>query len=332
MNIALIGTGAMARRFLAAVREEIEDVRFIAAHSRQAERLGQFQKEYPQIECTTNLTALLSRKDVQAVYISTPLHTHAPLSIEAARAGKHVLCEKPMALTIAECEAMIEAAEASGVVLQIGYMMRFHPAHQLIKKQLDSGDLGTLRFVHLERTTFIDFLSADMPEHRRWFTRPEYSGGGALVDIGSHLIDLLLYLIDGRIETCQLQIREEPRLGVETDALASFRFRDGLLATVFASWQIPLHDNILQVYGDKASLVARRTLGPYTDGTVDRFTGAGREQIPVSYKNHYLLQLEHFRECIARKRQPITSGRACIPTERARELLYHSLNFFTTSN
>jgi len=326
MNIALIGTGAMARRFLTAVHGQVEDVRLVAAHSRQAERLQQFRKEYPQIECTTDLSELLGRKDVRAVYISTPVHTHAPLSMAAAQAGKHILCEKPMALTVSECQAMIEAAEAGGVVLQIGYMMRFHPAHQLIKQRIDSGDLGTLRFVHLERTTFIDFLSAAMPEHRKWFIRPEDSGGGALMDLGSHLIDLLLYLVDDEIESCQLRTRGEARLGVETDALASFRFRDGLPATVFASWQVPLHDNIIQVYGDRASLFARRTLGPYTDGTVERITEAGREQIPVTYRNHYVLQLEHFRDCIAEKRDPITSGRACLLTERTRELLYRSIH------
>lgn len=325
MNIALIGTGVMARRFLTAVHGQVEDVRLVAAHSRQAERLQQFRKEYPQIECTTDLSELLGRKDVRAVYISTPVHTHAPLSIAAARAGKHILCEKPMALTVSECQAMIEAAEAGGVVLQIGYMMRFHPAHQLIKQRIDSGDLGPLRFVHLERTTFIDFHSAAMPEHRKWFIRPEDSGGGALMDLGSHLIDLLLYLVDDEIESCQLRTRGEARLGVETDALAGFRFRDGLLATVFASWQIPLHYNILQVYGDRAGLFARRTLGPYTDGTVERITEAGREQIPVTYRNHYVLQLEHFRDCIAEKQHPITSGRACLPTERTRELLYRSI-------
>jgi 1,5-anhydro-D-fructose reductase (1,5-anhydro-D-mannitol-forming) len=227
---------------------------------------------------------------------------------------------------------MIEAAETNRVVLQIGYMMRFHPAHRLIKQRIAQGDLGTLRFLHLERTTFIDFSSPAMPEHRKWFIRPESSGGGALMDIGSHLIDLLLYLIDDELESCELRIREEPPLGVETDALASFRFRGGLLATVFASWQVPLHDNIIQVYGDRASLVARRTLGPYTDGTVERFTEGGREPISVPYKNHYLLELEHFRDCIAENTQPITSGRACLPTERTREQLYRSTNFFTTSN
>jgi glucose-fructose oxidoreductase len=324
MNIALIGTGSMARRFLTAVQGNIEDVRFTAAQSRQADRLGQFHGEYPRIECTTDLNEILSRKDVQAVYISTPVHTHAPLSIAAARAGKHVLCEKPMALSVAECEAMIEAAEANGVVLQVGYMMRFHPAHQLIKQRIDAGDLGTLRYVHLERTVFIDFLSRDMPEHRKWFIKPEESGGGAFTDLGSHPLDLLLYLVSDEIESCQLQTGERPGFGAETDALASFRFRTGLVATVFASWQVPLHDNIIQVYGDKASLFARRTLGPYTDGTVERITGAGREQIPVAYKNHYVLQLEHFRDCITGKREPITSGRACLQTERIRELLYRS--------
>jgi predicted dehydrogenase len=325
MNVALIGTGAMARRFLIAVQGKVEDIRFVAAHSRQTERLGQFHREHPRIECTTNLNEILRREDIQAVYISTPVHTHAPLSMAAARAGKHILCEKPMALTVAECETVIQAAEASGVVLQIGYMMRFHPAHQLIKQQIDAGSLGTLRFVHLERTVFIDFLSADMPEHRKWFIKPEASGGGTFTDLGSHLIDLLLYLAGGEIESFQLQIREEPGFGVETDALASFRFRTGLLATVFASWQVPLHDNIIQVYGDKASLFARRTLGPYSDGTVERITEAGREQIPITYRNHYVLQLEHFRDCIAERRQPITSGRACLQTERIRDLLYRSV-------
>jgi len=325
MNIALIGTGAMAHRFLKAVQGQVRDVHFVAAHSRNAERLGQFQKEYPRIECTTDLNELLGRGDIQAVYISTPAESHAALSIAAARAGRHVLCEKPMALNVAECEAMVKAAEANGAVLQIGYMMRFHPAHQLIKQRIDAGELGTLRFVHLERTVFIDFLSPDIPEHMKWFIHPESSGGGVLMDLGSHLIDLLLYLTGDEVESCQLQIREEPPLGVETDAQASLRFPGGLLATVFASWQVLLHDNIIQVYGDKASLFARRTLGPYTDGTVERITGTGREQIPITYRNHYVFQLEHFRDCIAESREPITSGRACLATERTRELLYRSI-------
>ena len=325
MNIALIGTGAMARRFLNALQGQVRDVHFVAAHSRNAERLDQFRKEYPRIECTTDLNELLGRRDIQAVYISTPVDSHAPLSTAAARAGKHVLCEKPMALSVAGCRAMIEAAEANGVVLQIGYMMRFHPAHQLIKQRIDAGELGTLRFVHLERTVFIDFLSPDIPEHRKWFVRPEASGGGAFTDLGSHTLDLLLYLVGDEIENCQLQLREEPRLGVETDALATLRFRGGLLATVFASWQVPLHDNIIQVYGDRASLFARRTLGPYTDGTLERIGESGREQIPITYRNHYVLQLEHFRDCIAENREPISSGRACLPTERTRELLYRSI-------
>ena len=326
MNIALIGTGAMARRFLKAVQGQAADVHFVAAHSRNAERLEQFRKEYPRIECTTDLNELLGRGDIQAVYISTPVDSHAPLSMAAARAGKHVLCEKPMALAVAECEAMIETAEENGVVLQVGYMMRFHPAHQLLKKQIDSGELGTLRYVHLERTVFIDFLSPDMPEHRKWFIRPGVSGGGAFTDLGSHPLDLLLYLVGDEIESCQLQIREVPTQGAETDALANFRFHSGLLATVFASWRVPLHDNIIQVYGDKASLFARRTLGPYTDGTVERITEAGREQIPITYRNHYVLQLEHFRDCIAQSREPITSGRACLPTERTRALLYRGVS------
>jgi predicted dehydrogenase len=324
MNIALIGTGAMARRFLKAVEGQVRDAHFVAAHSRNAERLEQFRKEYPGIECTTDLNELLGREDVQALYISTPVESHAPLSIAAAQAGKHVLCEKPMALSVGECETMIETAETNGVVLQIGYMMRFHPAHQLLKQYIAAGEIGTLRFIHLERTAFIDFLSPGMPDHRKWFINPGASGGGVLMDLGSHLIDLLLYLTEVEVESCHLRVHEEPRLGVETDALASFSFPSGLLATVFASWQVPLHDNIIQIYGDRASLFARRTLGPYTDGTVERITEVGREQIPFAYRNHYVLQLEHFRDCIAGNRQPITSGRSCLPTERIRELLYRS--------
>jgi hypothetical protein len=78
--------------------------------------------------------------------------------------------------------------------------------------------------------------------------------------------------------------------------------------------------------------MARRTLGPYTDGFVERITSTGAESIPVPYENHYLLELEHFLDCIGDSRQPITSGRACLPTERTRERLYRGANFFTTSN
>jgi predicted dehydrogenase len=231
-----------------------------------------------------------------------------------------------MALTLQECTEMIDAARVNGVILQIAYMMRYHPSHQYIREQIASGSLGDIRFVHLERTAFADFKSPDFPSHRKWFVDKTKSGGGAFMDLGSHLLDLLIYLMGDEIVNYKLNAKIDDELGVELSGLASLKFREGALATVFASWEIPLHDNLIQIYGDRASIQAVRTIGPYTDGKVEQIEGTLRRFVNIPYQDHYVRELEHFRDCIRLGMEPLTSGANSIKTEKLRLKLFETLD------
>jgi predicted dehydrogenase len=205
-------------------------------------------------------------------------------------------------------------------------MMRFHPAHQYIREQIAAGALGNIQFVHIERTTFADFKAPDFPAHRKWFVDRSKSGGGVFVDLGSHLLDLLLYLLDDEVEDCALSATPDFDLGVELSGLASLKFMKGTMATLFASWGINLHDNLLQVYGDQGCIQAMRTIGPYTDWSVELVQGDQRTAVKIPYQNHYIRELDHFVDCIQTGKEPLTSGANCLETERLRIQLMNSLH------
>jgi predicted dehydrogenase len=324
MNIGIIGTGAMSLRLLKSIKGQVPNVRFTAAHNHTPEKLIAFSRQHPEITPFHDLRSMLSNSNIDAVYICTPVHTHRDLTIQAAKAGKHVLCEKPMALTLSDCQTMIESTDQNNVTLQIGYMMRFHPIHQYIKQEIENGTLGKINFVHIERTAYIDFLAPDFPKNRLWFVDKAKSGGGAFMDLGSHVLDLLLYYINDEIEESSYHSSIHPKLTVEMTALASLRFSSGTLATVLASWDIAVHDNYLQVYGDRASIQAIRSLGPYTDGEVYLIKDGERKRIEISYQNHYINQFTHFYDCAFKGLEPLTSGRNCLRTEQVRQMLMSS--------
>jgi predicted dehydrogenase len=318
MKIGIVGAGAMALRFLKAVKDQIEDVKFTGVHDIYQDQLDAFSQEYPKIKTYIDYGKMLSSSDVDAVYISTPVYTHALLTKQAAAAHKHILCEKPMAITWDDCVEMVSAAEVNGVVLQIGYMMRFHPYHRFIKQQIDSGELGSIHFIHLERTALIDFKSGAIAAQRLWFVNKRLSGGGAFMDLGSHLINLLFYFFGDDVQSYNLIGNIDEDLGVELSGLASLNYQSGTLATVLASWEVPLHDNIVQVYGEKASIQAMRTVGPYTDSKLEFIQDGNRQEVILPYENHYVKQLKHFRDCVLNGGEPITSGRICLASERMR--------------
>jgi len=325
MNIGIVGTGAMVRRFLSAVAGKVDGLTFTAAYSPNASRRAQFAREYPDVRCYEEYSEMLADPQIEAVYIATPVFTHAPLSVAAAEHGKHILCEKPMALTLQECQDMAAAARENGVVLQIAYMMRYHPAHEYIHEQIASGSLGKIQYIHLERTAFADFKSPGFPSHRKWFVNQSRSGGGVFMDLGSHLIDLLIYFMGDDIQDYQLSAGIDGELGVELSGLASFRYSAGTLATIYTSWEVPLHDNIIQVYGDKASIQAVRTIGPYKDGRVTRIEGGNHQTIEIPHQDHYVREIEHFQHCIQNHQEPLTSGTNSLKSERVRLKLFETL-------
>jgi predicted dehydrogenase len=214
----------------------------------------------------TDYHRLLERDDIDLIDVATPGNTHHEIAVAALEAGKHVLCEKPLANTLEEAREMLEAAEAAGAVNMVCFNYRRAPAVQLAKKLVDEGRLGEIR--HWRAVYLQDFiLDPEFP--LIWRFNKEVAGSGALGDLGAHLIDLAHYLV-GSIEevigATGTFIRERPlepggdgRGPVTVDDAAAFlaRFENGAMGTFEATRLAPgrKNHNSFEINGSNGSLV-----------------------------------------------------------------------------
>ncbi|HEX6383216.1 MAG TPA: Gfo/Idh/MocA family oxidoreductase, partial [Anaerolineae bacterium] len=161
---------------------------------------------------------------------------HRPLVELAAGAGAHVLCEKPLATTLADARAIVEACEAAGVVLMTAFPMRFSTPLMAIKARLDAGDLGQVY-------AFNAANQGELPtRHRQWFVDPELAGGGAVMDHTVHLVDIMRWYLDSEVSEVYVQTNQifhADEVEVETGALEMLTFQNGVFATIDASWSRP---------------------------------------------------------------------------------------------
>ena len=186
-----IGLGFIGCGIIGSVHAEAAaraDVQCVACFDMDAAKSQQFADAQTCQPCDS-LDALLSHKDVQAVVIATPNDTHCELAGRALNAGKDILLEKPMALSVAQCHDIITAAEANNRIVQLSFVCRQSPTALLARSFIEAGRLG--RIYHCRASLF---RRRGIPGLGRWFTTKQHSGGGVLIDIGVHLIDLLLHL------------------------------------------------------------------------------------------------------------------------------------------
>jgi len=156
-------------------------------------------------------TELLARRDIDAVVVATPTYLHAPIVLDAVRAGKHVLCEKPLALDFQAAEQMYAAAKRAGIVHMTAFTYRYAPAVQYLKHLIDTGALGSLRTVRAS------YLMALSPHLLGWRSTAAQAGSGVLADIGSHLVHLVHMLAGeiGQVCASQALFRNDPTSDVE---------------------------------------------------------------------------------------------------------------------
>jgi len=164
----------------------------VAVMRRDEAKAAEFARRHHARRHYGRVDDLLADAEVDAVYVATPPNSHAELTCRAAAAGKHVLCEKPMAMTVAEAQTMIDACAEAGVQLMIAYYRRFWPVALKIREVLGSGVIGTPVFARAQNQSLYR-----PPEDGStpWRVDPEVAGGGYLMDIGSHRIDLLVGLL-----------------------------------------------------------------------------------------------------------------------------------------
>jgi predicted dehydrogenase len=201
----------------------------------------------PRAKFYSDANDLIGSAEIDAVIISTPPPLHEPLAVAAASAGKHVLVEKPMAATPEACERMILAAGKAGTLLTVGYNQRYFEALKLVRDVVASGDIGTLSHVraYAGHSGLGEFKAP-------WMYDKQIMGGGALMDNGTHIIDLVRYLMGDPAEVFGVATNKVWGLGVEDEGIALLRTAEGVTASIEASWHewrgYRFH---IEAYGDR---------------------------------------------------------------------------------
>jgi predicted dehydrogenase len=248
-RIALIGCGTIARRAHLPAFKASPDAEVVAFASRSLSSAETAATEYGGGEVFDDWRKVFEC-DIDAVDVCSPNAAHAEQAIAAARAGKHVLVEKPIACTLDEADAMLEAASENGVVLQVAHNMRYVPALVAARAEVASGAIGTLVGV---RAAFGHAGPHDWAPEAAWFFDPELSGGGPLIDLGIHAIDFVRYVTQLDIAEVSAMVYGEG--AVEDAAHVLMRFSSGATGSVHASWVTkPAPDFGLTLFGTVGTL------------------------------------------------------------------------------
>lgn len=251
MNVAIIGCGEIGRVRAAAVRRT-PGLRLALVCDAVPERAEAVAREYG-CEGVTDWTRAVRREDLDIVTVSTPNDLHAPVSIAAMEAGKHILCEKPLALNPPECRAMVECAERHRVKLMTGFNYRLYPAVRKARAILDRGEIGELMYVrsYIGHPGGREFGSP-------WVLDGAVAGGGTLLDNGSHILDLTRYFLGEVTEVSGYRTRMVwPVEPCEDNAFALFRSKEGRVALVHSSWTEWLGYGFrVEVYGTRGYVTA----------------------------------------------------------------------------
>ncbi len=218
----------------------------------------------------TSDAELLDDPAVEAVYIATPVNLHVQQTVAAAEKGKHVLCEKPLALTLDESRRIVDACKAAGVKLSVGLMMRYHACHQEIKRIIESGEIGRLVMGRVQFTCWYPRIPG------AWRQNPACSGGGALMDLGVHTADLLRFFfgdVDAVTAFVDTTVQDYP---VDDSALMLMKFKSGAQGVVESYFNIPdaAAQNALEIYGTKGCILSKGSVSQGSEGTLTIYSSA----------------------------------------------------------
>jgi len=289
--VALFGCGWIQEFHARAVLAHGDQLVAVANHREVSAKA--FAETYDIPRVTTDWESLAADPEIDAAIVATPNYLHAPQAIALLESGKHVMVEKPMAVSVAECDAMIAAAELGGAQLMVAHCWRFHPDVQAMRARIASGELGTV-----VKTRGYGVHSNWGPSG--WFTEKRLAGGGALVDMGVHAIDTVRYLLGDPLPQ-SVCARIDTNFGtydVDDDGIVLISWMNGTNSVVESGWWHPHKEGLeaeTEVYG--------------TEGYARIFP---REEPSQDYEHctqpMYTAQMNEFLDAIGQGRHPRPDG------------------------
>jgi len=298
-----IGASTIAKQWMVAAVNAQDDQCVVALMSRNKERGIAFAQEYDIARAYQDIDDLLADPEVDAVYISTTNELHHEQVLAAAAAGKHVLCEKPLALNIADASKMVAACEEAGVVMGTNHHLRNAATHQAVRAQIESGVIGDVVAMRI-------FHAVHLPENlQTWRINKPQAGGGVILDIVVHDADTARFILgEDPIDVMAYEQHAGMGESIEDGSMVMMRMPSGALVQSHESFVVPFAGTGLEVHGTKGSLFAKGVMTQQSVGDIELVTEQGREAVTVTPHNLYEHSLKKFGEAVQGEGSPAVTG------------------------
>jgi 1,5-anhydro-D-fructose reductase (1,5-anhydro-D-mannitol-forming) len=302
MNWGLVGASTIAaEHMIGALRRSGGTVAWVMGAD--AGRVAAYAADHAVPHGGTGLDVLLAERPVDAVYISSTNEKHLPQALAAITAGKHVLCEKPLAMSVEDAAAMARAAAAKGVVLATNHHLRNAGSHMAIRELVQSGRIGRVLSVRVHHAVFLP------PHLQGWRIHDASAGGGVIADITVHDAD-----------TVRFHLGEDPADAVAMATASGLG--DGVEDSVMSVWSMPsgaqvfAHESFthahagsgIELHGTQGSIIARGVMTQRPVGEIELVTKAGRNQIPFGTHDLYEQSVKRFVAAVEGKGEPAATG------------------------
>ena len=294
VNWGILGCAGIAEKaFIPAVRESRNGV-LAGIAARDEARAKAWAGRFGFLKSHRTYQELVEDPAIDAIYNPLPNDLHAEWSIRAMRAGKHVLCEKPMAMNALEVRAMIGAAESGGVLLMEGFMYKFHPQIEKMLALIRAGKIGEVRAVH---SSFTFHFERDGTNYR-WFPA---MGGGALCDVGCYTLSVARLVFGAEPVSVFAAARIDPATGVDMTTAVLLEFPGGRFAQCDSSFESQFQSRLLAVGTEGTLALDRAFSAKEFDTAIETVRGDSTEAVRIPRANMFTLMVEHFGDAVLGK-------------------------------
>ena len=331
----VIGAAGIADRRTIPGMMLANNAELVAVMEVNMELAEKIRKKYNAKKAYDSADALLADPEIVAVYIASPVVYHKEQAIKAAKAKKHILLEKPIALTTEDGAEVLKTCREEGVLAASGFMMRYHAYHQKMKEIVDSGRLGNIISCRAQLTCWYPEIEG------AWRQKQSLSGGGAMMDLGVHCIDLLQYITGKKTKkVVGFSGNKTFNYEVEDSASALLELEDGIYAYVDANFNIPdaAAKGRIEIYGTKGSLLAEGTIGQVEGGMVETYfsedsLGYNAKQdrdrestglLKAQFGNMYTKEIESFSKSILEGKLCEVPAEDAVQVQKVVEAVYES--------
>jgi len=304
IGFGLIGASNIASsQMIGAIRAQ-DGCEVVSVLSSNAERAESYAKARNIPHATDSLQELLSNPKVDAVYISTTNELHHAQVLAAASAGKHVLCEKPLAMSIDDAKEMIDACKNASVIMATNHHLRNAVAHRTLRQLIEDGAIGKPIAARV-------FHAVYLPEHLQgWRLTEKGAGGGVVLDITVHDIDTLRFILQANpVEVISMsQYSGMTKSDLEDGTMSIFQFDNNVQAQVHDAFTVKHAGNGLEVHGTEGSLIARNVMQQAPGGEIILRNAVGERLIEMQHENLYEVGTRRFVEAVRGDGEPAATG------------------------